>query len=167
MGEEVKQGRMGLFDRIRNALSLPGDSLSSPSGWLTRLLALSGTSSGLAINEYNALTVADVYKCDRVIRETVAMLPWKIYKTKLRGREEARNHPLYFLLHDEPNDHMTSFTYRELMVSNLNLWGKHFSYIERNKGRAGEGAVANPSGHVPVQGERRQDVVLRAAGERA
>lgn len=125
---------MGIFTGIRNALSLPGDSLSSPTGWLTRLLALSGTSSGIAINEYNALTVSDVYKCDRVIRETVAMLPWKVYQTQARGRTEAKKHPLYFLLHDEPNEHMTSFTYREMIVSNLNLWGKHFSYIERGRG---------------------------------
>jgi HK97 family phage portal protein len=124
---------MALFRNIRNAVSIPGDSLSSPAGWLTRLLALSETSSGIAINEYNALTVSDVWKCDRVIRETVAMLPWKVYKTVARGREEAKTHPLYFLLHDEPNGHMTSFTYRELMVSNLNIWGRHFSYIQRNK----------------------------------
>jgi len=124
---------MGIFTSIRNAISLPGDSLSSPSGWLTRLLALSGTSAGIAINEYNALTVSDVYKCDRVIRETVAMLPWKIYQSQPRGRKEAKKHPLYFLLHDEPNEHMSSFTYREMLVSNLNLWGRHFSYIERGK----------------------------------
>jgi len=125
---------MSLFKNIRNALSFPGDSLSSPAGWLTRLLALSETSSGVAINEYNALTVSDVYKCDRVIRETVAMLPWKVYKTKQRGRDEMKSHPLYFLLHDEPNPHMSSFTFREMLVSNLNLWGRFFAYIERNKG---------------------------------
>jgi HK97 family phage portal protein len=124
---------MGLFSNIRNALSIPGDSLSSPSGWLTRLLALSETSAGIAINEYNALTVADVWKCDRVIRETIAMLPWKVYQHQPRGRKELKSHPLYFLLHDEPNPNMSSFTFREMLVSNLNLWGKHFSYIERNK----------------------------------
>jgi HK97 family phage portal protein len=124
---------MGLFSNIRNALSIPGDSLSSPSGWLTRLMALSETASGIAINEYNALTVSDVYKCDRVIRETVAMMPWKVYQALPRGRKELKSHPLYFLLHDEPNEHMTSFTYREMLVSNLNIWGKHFSYIQRNK----------------------------------
>jgi HK97 family phage portal protein len=124
---------MGLFQNIRNAISYPGDSLSSPSGWLARILALSETSSGIAINEYNALTVSDVWKCDRVIRETIAMLPWKLYQTQPRGRKEARKHPLFFLLHDEPNPHMSSFTYREMLVSNLNIWGKHFSYIERNR----------------------------------
>ena len=55
------------------------------------------------------------------------MLPWKVYQTQTRGRKEAKNHPLYFLLHDEPNDHMTSFTYREMMMSNLNIWGRHYS----------------------------------------
>jgi len=124
---------MGIFQGIRNALSIAGDSLASPSGWLSRLAAMSETSSGIAINEANALTVSDFYKCDRVLRETVAMLPWKVYQTQTRGRKEAKKHPLYFLLHDEPNDHMTSFTYREMMMSNLNIWGRHYSYIERNK----------------------------------
>src|SRR6266566_7887329 len=100
---------MGIFKSIRNALSIEGDSLSNPTGWLTRLLALSETSSGVAINEENCLAVADFYKCDRVRRETIAALPLKTYKTQARGREEAKSHPLYFLLHDEPNDHMTSF----------------------------------------------------------
>ena len=126
---------MGLFGRIRNAASFAGDSVSNPSGWLARLLASRSTSSGVTITEENALTVSDVYKCVRVISEAVAKLPWKLYRTTDDGgREELKSHPLYFLLHDEPNDLMTSFTYREAFMGHLLLRGKHFSYIERDGG---------------------------------
>jgi HK97 family phage portal protein len=122
-----------LWKSIRNALSFPGDSLSQPSGWISRLLAMSETSSGVAINEENCLAVSDFYKCDRVRRESIAALPLKVYRNLPRGREEAKDHPLYFLLHDEPNPHMTSFTWVELLVSNLGVWNRHFTYIERNR----------------------------------
>jgi HK97 family phage portal protein len=124
---------MPLFQSIRNAVRIPGDSISQPSGWIARLLSLSQTASGIVINENNALTVSDVYKCNRVIGETIAMLPWKVYRRKDRGREEARRHPLYRLLHDAPNDHMTSFTFREYLSSCMELRGRFFAYIERNE----------------------------------
>jgi HK97 family phage portal protein len=124
---------MGIFGNIRNAIAVDGDSLSQPTGWLQRLLAMTQTSSGIAIHEGNALTVGDVYKCINVISETVAMLPWKLYRNlDPRGREEARKHPLYFLLHDEPNERMTSFTYRQAMLYHMLIWGRHASYMERD-----------------------------------
>jgi len=122
----------GFFQAIRNAV-LPGDSAASPSGWLARLIARSRTSSGVEIHEGNSLAVADWNKCCRVISETGAMLPLKIYKRlEPRGRTEARNHSLFFLLHDEPNERMTSFTWRICMFLHLLNWGKHASYIERD-----------------------------------
>lgn len=124
---------MALFSNIRNAMAFPGESLSQPSGWMSRLFGGPESTSGVVIHEENCLGVSDFYKCDRVRRETVAALPLKVYKYDGADREEARNHPLYFLLHDEPNDHMTAFTYIELMVSNLGIWNRHYSYIERNK----------------------------------
>lgn len=124
---------MALFGNIRNAISVAGDSLAQPAGWLQRLLALTQTSSGIAIHEANALTVGDVFKCVNVIAQTIAMLPWKIFKQlEPMGRADARTHALYFLLHDEPNPRMTSYTYRWCMVAHLLIWGRHASYIERD-----------------------------------
>ena len=42
------------------------------------------------------------------------------------------DHPLYFLLHDEPNPEMTSFVFRETMMTHLLLWGNAYSQIIRN-----------------------------------
>jgi HK97 family phage portal protein len=121
----------GLFQRIRNSIVLAGDSLSQPSGWMARWLGRSGTAAGVDIHEGNAFT--DHLKCCRVISETGAMLPLKIYKRLApRGRQEARNHPLFFLLHDQPNERMTSFTWRLALFLHLVNWGRHASYIERD-----------------------------------
>lgn len=44
----------------------------------------------------------------------------------------AMHHPLYFLLHDEPNPEMTSFVFRETLMTHLLLWGNAYSQIIRN-----------------------------------
>ena len=41
-------------------------------------------------------------------------------------------HPLYFLLHDEPNPEMTSFVFRETLMTHLLLWGNAYAQIIRN-----------------------------------
>ena len=51
-----------------------------------------------------------VYACVRILSEAVAGLPLNLYKYNSNGsKEKALEHPLYFLLHDEPNPEMTSF----------------------------------------------------------
>ena len=42
------------------------------------------------------------------------------------------DHPLYFLLHDEPNPEMTSFVFCETLMTHLLLWGNAYSQIIRN-----------------------------------
>ena len=60
-------------------------------------------------------------------------LPLQFYRyTKDGGKEKAVDHPLYFLLHDEPNPEMTSFVFRETLMTHLLLWGNAYSQIIRN-----------------------------------
>lgn len=51
--------------------------------------------------------------------------------TKMEVRK-AIEHPLYFLLHDEPNPEMTSFVFRETLMTHLLLWGNAYAQIIRN-----------------------------------
>lgn len=46
--------------------------------------------------------------------------------------KKAIEHPLYKLLHDEPNPEMTSFVFRETLMSHLLLWGNAYAQIIRN-----------------------------------
>ena len=72
------------------------------------------------------------YACVRVIAETVASLPLHVYQYTDTGSEKALEHPLYFLLHDQPNSEMTSFVMRETMLTHLLLWGNAYSQVLRN-----------------------------------
>ena len=91
-----------------------------------------GTSgSGKAVNATTAIQLSTVYACVRVISETVASLPLGVYEATDAGNRKATEHPLYKLLHDEPNREMTSFILREVMLGHLLLWGNSYCQIIR------------------------------------
>ena len=92
-----------------------------------------GTSgSGKSVTVQSAIQLSTVYACVRVISETIASLPLGIYETVNDGNEKATDHPLYRLLHDEPNSEMTSFVFREVMLAHLLLYGNSYSQIIRS-----------------------------------
>lgn len=88
--------------------------------------------SGKSVNPRNAVQVSTVYACVRVIAETIASLPLAVYEDAQDGNHKATEHPLYRVLHDEPNPEMTSFVMREVMLSHLLLWGNSYSQIIRS-----------------------------------
>ena len=68
-----------------------------------------GTTSGKAVTERSAMQMTAVYSCVRILSEAVAGLPLHFYKyTDSGGKAMAHDHPLYRLLHDEPNPEMSS-----------------------------------------------------------
>ncbi len=91
-----------------------------------------GTTSGKTVNERTAMQTTAVYACVRILSETMASLPLHTYKYTQDGKEKAINHQLYYLLHDEPNPEMTSFVFRETLMSHLLLWGNAYSQIIRD-----------------------------------
>ncbi|MCD8022940.1 MAG: phage portal protein [Lachnospiraceae bacterium] len=79
------------------------------------------------------MQVAAVYACVRVLAEAVAQLPLHLYRYTGEGsKEKAADHPLYFLLHDEPNPEMSSFVFRETLMTHILLWGNAYAQIIRN-----------------------------------
>ena len=74
-----------------------------------------------------------VYSCVRILSEAVASLPLNVYRyTDRGGKEKAIDHTLYRLLHDEPNPEMSSFIFRETLMTHLLLWGNAYAQIIRN-----------------------------------
>lgn len=91
------------------------------------------TTSGKNVDERSAMQVTTVYACVRILAEAVAGLPLHTYHCLQNGKKEkAVDHPLYYLLHDEPNPEMTSFVFRETLMSHLLLWGNAYAQIVRN-----------------------------------
>ena len=94
---------------------------------------MGGTTSGKPVNERSAMQMTAVYSCVRILAEAVAGLPLHLYRyTETGGKEKAVDHPLYQLLHDEPNPEMSSFVFRETLMTHLLLWGNAYAQIIRN-----------------------------------
>ena len=94
--------------------------------------------SGERVDEKSAMQIATVYACVRLLAETVAGLPLHLYRMKddTNSKERATDHPLYKLLYRQPNPEMTSFSFREVMMVQLLLWGNCYAQIIRD-GRNG------------------------------
>ena len=88
--------------------------------------------SGKSVTPSSAIQVSAVYACVRVIAETIASLPLHVYESTDAGSRKANEHTLYRLLHDEPNNEMTSFIWREVMLSHLLLYGNSYCQILRS-----------------------------------
>ncbi len=90
--------------------------------------------SGERVDEKSAMQIATVYACVRLLAETVAGLPLHLYRSMDGGsaKERATDHPLYKLLYRQPNPEMTSFSFREVMMTHLLLWGNCYAQIVRD-----------------------------------
>ncbi|MCI6965634.1 phage portal protein [bacterium] len=94
---------------------------------------LGGSTSGKTVTERSAMQMTAVYSCVRILAEAIAGLPLHLYTYKEDGgKEKAIGHPLYLLLHDEPNPEMSSFVFRETLMTHLLLWGNTYAQIIRN-----------------------------------
>ncbi|HPX00405.1 MAG TPA: phage portal protein [Sedimentibacter sp.] len=120
---------MGILKGIFKARDKPKDAL----GGSRYSFFFGGTTAGKQVNEHTAMQMTAVYSCVRILAETVACLPLHVYKYNgSGGKEKYLKHPLYKLLHDEPNPEMTSFSFRETLMSHLLLWGNAYAQIIRN-----------------------------------
>ena len=100
-----------------------------------------GTRSGVTVNRETAMQLAVVFSCLRVLSEGVAQVPFKLMKSTPGGagqmdtRLEAREHPLFDVLHRKPNGWMTSFDLRSTLMIHAALADNGYAYIaESNLG---------------------------------
>ena len=115
------------FTALFRARDKPRDSVSA-----APLFYFGTSGSGKSVTAQTAIQLSTVYACVRVISETVASLPLGVYEATDDGNLKAGDHPLYHLLHDEPNAEMTSFVFREVMLAHLLLYGNSYSQIIRS-----------------------------------
>jgi HK97 family phage portal protein len=136
---------MKFFKRLFHSRDKPKDLFTGGS-----IFRFGRSSSGQTVNEKTAMQMSAVYACVRIIAEAIAQIPLNVYRlTADGGKEKDLRHPLFFLLHDEPNPEMTSFIFRETLMSHLLLWGNAYAQIIRN----GKGEVV---GLYPLMPDRMQ-----------
>ena len=111
---------------VRKAVTL---TLEDPTGW--DLLTGGPTYTGKPVTELTALQITASWSAIRLISETIGTLPLHLYRKTDKGREKARDHQLYELLHLQPNPHMTSVEWREAMAVSLCVWGQAYNLAPR------------------------------------
>ena len=120
---------MGIFSGLFRSRDKPSN--RTVGGGYTFFMG--GTSYGKAVTERSAMQMTAVYSCVCILAEAVAGLPLHVYRHNDQGgTEKAIDHPLYLLLHDEPNPEMSSFVFRETLMTHLLLWGNAYAQIIRN-----------------------------------
>lgn len=87
--------------------------------------------SGLRVDEDTAQRVSAWFRGKDLLATSLAMLPFPIYRQlpEDRGRDRAKDHPLYRVLHNRPNRWQNSFEWRKLMMANLIDHGNGYNFI--------------------------------------
>ena len=122
------------FSKPRDA---PGENLPEVTDSVRdsgQVFSFGTANSGEKVDEQSAMQISTVYACVRLLAETVAALPLHLYRytDDGKGKESAFEHPLYRILYRQPNDEMSSFIWRETMMTHLLLWGNAYSQIIRD-----------------------------------
>ena len=133
---------MGLFSKKNKQ----AETRSSPSEQMKEFIKgvdfdnqIGNSNSGVRVDETTAMQTSAVYACVKILAESVASLPLHLFKKGKDGKNEyAEQHPLFSCLYDEPNDEMTSFEFREIMMTSVLLWGNAYARIIRKQGHVTE-----------------------------
>lgn len=108
-----------------------GVPVSLTNGEFMQALIGAETASGVTVNEAKASQLSAVWACVNLLSQTVATLPLGFFERTADGRKTARDHPLYELLHNQPNADMTAVEFWEAMMAGLMLRGNAFAEIDR------------------------------------
>jgi phage portal protein BeeE len=88
---------MGILTRMNAA------TLANPEPWLIDAFGGMPSKSGQRVNHETAMRVATVFACVRILAESIAQLPLILYRVDGDTKTRALDHPLYWLLHNQPN----------------------------------------------------------------
>ena len=99
-------------------------------GNLTSIFNMNGNNSQL-VNSDTAIKHTTVFACNKVLSESISSMPIHLYQKKDKRRTKLDNE-LSALISRQPNPIMNSTTWKELIVTDLNLNGNHYCQIVRN-----------------------------------
>ncbi len=154
-----------IADRIRNLIPRAASTRATygPADDFWFRPAVHESSAGIKVTVDTALQVGVVFACVRLLSEVIGSMPCILHEWQDDGenKKRARTHPLYTVLHDQPNRWQTAQEFFEMGVAHVNLRGNFYCRIIR--GQRGE-----PVGElVPLNPDRMtvRDTVLGLAYE--
>ena len=125
---------MGIFDFLRRKDKSSDTEQRSIYGQ-TIIGNAFGNASGEVVSKEQALRVAAVWSCVRVLSETIASLPISLYERDENNQKKVKSdNPLNALISQQPSPLFNSFMFFERIMVDLSLDGNSYAYIERNNG---------------------------------
>jgi HK97 family phage portal protein len=118
---------------LRGIIQKRNVSLTSPPQWLFDALGLGGSEAGVNFSVEGSLKVTAVLAGFTILTEDTSSLPLILYRRLERGKERAVDHSYYSLMHDKPNDEMTSMVFRELILGHMLGWGNFYAQLLWNE----------------------------------
>lgn len=118
------------------------------------------TPSGIRVNADNAMACSAYTACIRVISDAVSALPLHVFERMANGgKAKAQTHPVYRLLHMQPNPWQTAQEFRDWMTGMYLHYGA--SYAEIRPGARGAVSELWPLHSSRMEVERLEDGTLR------
>jgi len=114
---------------------LTRSTLANPDDTLLNAIGGNSTTSGVKVNTTSAMTSSAVLCAHRNLTESVAMLPWHLYRQDVAAgtkRHPAVDHPVYKLLKSNPNPELTPFQFKEWTQGSMLTRGNAYAEIQRN-----------------------------------
>ena len=117
-------------------------------------ISQSQSAAGINVTTDTALALGAVRACVTLLAESVAQLPCELYRRdKSGGRQRALDHPLYDIIHSQPNKKDTAFEYYEQQQGVLGLEGNSYALIDRTgKGYISELIPVSPKKVIVMKG---------------
>ena len=116
-----------LFQRVVRSIS----GVTSPQPWLINLLGGTATSAGENVSNINAPRVTTIYACVSLISDTIASLPFRLYRETDDGLL-LQPGPIDDMVRKQPNSYYNSYDFRKAMMTNLLLRGNAYILPMRN-----------------------------------
>lgn len=113
-----------------------GAALSTEHGdnFIRNQVSVAQLSDTLRASGRNALGLSATWACVNLLAGTIASLPLMVYRDVSGVRQVAKDHPLYWLLHDSPNYDQTAVDFWEGMAAGIELQGNAYAEIARRGG---------------------------------
>ncbi|MCW7549206.1 phage portal protein [Photorhabdus sp. APURE] len=90
-------------------------------------------SGDVYVSPETSMKLSAVYACIYVLSSNVAQMPLHVMRKIGDTVEQARDHSVFYLVHDEPNDWQTSYKWRELKQRHILGWGNGYTWVKRNR----------------------------------
>ncbi|TAU48185.1 phage portal protein [Rhizobium ruizarguesonis] len=123
----------GVVSSAKKALGFPVElkaySLNSPE--FSDLIGIRPTYSGVNIGGQSALYAPAVLQAVRLISETIGSLPCKVYRETVDGKEAAKDHSAYRIVHKRANEWTGAGDLRTRLTADALMHGNGYAKVVR------------------------------------